>query len=372
MPKIGTNIYKRKDGRYEGRILMGKMPCRKSKYIYVYGKTLREVREKMESVRNQKLKPCGKEMPSMQIASQEWLQKMSMKWKPTTYDLYARIVRLYVDPIIGKYAVSEIDRNVLQTFSEEMINLSRDKRLSDKYRKYACSIVCQIIEYISGSRQLGIKAPAMPEFCIRKEEMELPDAKSLDTLERYLIAHLEDDTCLGILLAMYTGIRIGELCALQWKDIDLENGVIKIHRNLQRIQDCAKEEGRKTKIYVQQPKSTTSIRMLPIADSLLETLKLYQKEPEKYLISGRKVEWAEIRTVQYRFASILRKSGVSQFHFHLLRHTFASRCISTGCDVKSLSEILGHSSVQITMNVYVHSSMRLKKEMLNNVCKLKQ
>lgn len=372
MPKVGTNIYRRKDGRYEGRVLTEKTPCRKSKYIYVYGKTLREVRDKMEAVRNGELSRKIKGQPSMQTASQEWLAEMKAKWKPTTYDLYARIVRQYIDPILGSYAVSEIDRNILKTFSEEMVNRSRDKKLSDKYRRYACSIVCQIIEYISDARELAVKMPGMPDFCVSKDEIELPDAKSLDKLEAYLMEHLEDDTCLGILFAMYTGIRIGELCALQWNDIDLENGVVSIHRNLQRIQNHAETEAGKTKIYIQKPKSTKSVRMLPIADGLLEILKQYRKEPEKYLISGRKAEWAEIRTVQYRFTSILKKCGIGQFHFHLLRHAFASRCISAGCDVKSLSELLGHSSVQITMNVYVHSSMRLKKEMVNNVCRLKQ
>lgn len=371
MPKVGTNIYRRKDGRYEGRVLMEKMPCRKSKYIYVYGKTLREVREKMEAVRNGELVRRENGHPSMQAASQEWLEKMRGKWKPTTYDLYARIVRQYIDPILGSCAVSEIDRSSLKAFSEEMISRSRDKKLSDKYRKYACSIVCQIIAYISDARGLAVKMPCMPDFCVGKDEIELPDAKSLDRLEAYLTDHLENDTCLGILFAMYTGIRIGELCALQWKDIDLESGVVSIHRNLQRIQNRAEAESGKTKIYVQKPKSTKSVRTLPIADGLLEILKQYRKEPEKYLISGRKAEWAEIRTVQYRFTSILKRCGIGQFHFHLLRHAFASRCISAGCDAKSLSELLGHSSVQVTMRVYVHSSMRMKKEMVNNICRLK-
>lgn len=89
-------------------------------------------------------------------------------------------------------------------------------------------------------------------------------------------------------------------------------------------------------------------------------------------MAGKRAKWAEVRTVQYRFASILKKCGLQPFHFHLLRHSFASECIYKGCDLKSLSEILGHSSVQITMNIYVHSNMGAKKEMMNLVCGITQ
>lgn len=369
MPRVGTNIYKRKDGRYEGRILIGKTIYQKPYYVYVYGKTVREVKDKMEKIRKEQ-QGIKKEQPDMRTAAQEWLQKMSIQWKPTTYDVYRRTVRQYIEPILGSYMVSEINRNILETFSAEMINLSKKEELSAKYRKYACAIVCQIIEYASETYQLKLEAPSLPDFRIQRNEMALPDEKDFDLLEAYLIGHLEDDTCMGILVALYTGIRIGELCALQWKDFDLERGTVTIQRNLQRIKNYEEAEEGKTRLCVQRPKTTKSMRVLPIADSLLEILKAHRKKPDQYLISGRKKEWAEVRTVQYRFASILRKCGLEPFHFHLLRHAFASRCIGAGCDMKSLSEMLGHSNVQITMNIYVHTSMQQKKAMVNHICQL--
>lgn len=370
MPKMGTNIYKRKDGRYEGRILVGRTIYQKPRYVYVYGKTVREVKDKIERIRKEEQQCNRKEQPDMRTAAGEWLQKMSGQWKPTTYDVYQRTIQQYIDPILGNYTVSEINRNVLEAFSSEMNNLSRKDELSAKYRKYACAIVCQIVEYTSNTYQLGLEMPRMPDFRIQKDEMKLPGPKDFYILESYLKEHLDNDTCLGILVAKYTGIRIGELCALQWRDIDLEDGTVTIQRNMQRIKNYAEAEEGKTKLSIQKPKTTKSMRVIPIADSLLDILRAHQKEPGKYLISGRKREWAEIRTVQYRFASILKKCGLEPFHFHLLRHAFASQCISAGCDMKSLSEMLGHSNVQITMNIYVHSSMKQKKELVNHICQL--
>lgn len=370
MPKIGTNIYKRKDGRYEGRILIGKTVYQKPRYVYVYGKTVREVKNKIEKFHKEEPIGSRKEPHDVRTAAQEWLQEMHCRWKPTTYDVYRRTIRQYIDPVLGNYTVSEIDRRVLEAFSAEMDNLSQKGELSAKYKKYACAIVCQIIEYTSNSYHLGLEVPQMPDFRIQKDEMKIPGQKDFCILEAYLMNHLEDDTCLGILVAQYTGIRIGELCALQWKDIDLDDGTVTIQRNLQRIKNYGETAEGKTKLCVQKPKTTKSMRVIPIADSLLDILKAYQKEPDQYLISGRKKEWAEIRTVQYRFASILKKCGLEQFHFHLLRHAFASRCIGVGCDMKSLSEMLGHSNIQITMNIYVHSSMQQKKEMVNHICQL--
>lgn len=370
MPKAGINIYKRKDGRYEGRVLLERTVRQKPKYAYVYGKTLREVKSKMEKIREQKTKACKKEQPDMHQAAWEWLQKMEEQWKPTTYDIYRRMVQQYIEPLLGSYPVSDVTKNVLDVFSAEMVSLSKNGTLSPKYRKYACAIACRIIEYTADAYQLEMEIPQIPDFRIAPSEQALPDEKILLRLEAYLMKHLEDDTCLGILLARYTGIRIGELCALQWKDIDLENGMVTIRRNLQRIRNYEADETGKTKLCMQNPKTMRSIRSIPIADSLIKILKEHEKGPEQYLISGKRAEWAEIRTVQYRFASILKKCELEQFHFHLLRHAFASRCICEGCDMKSLSELLGHSSVQITMNIYVHSSVKQKKELVNQVCRL--
>lgn len=370
MPKTGNNIYKRKDGRYEGRILLGKSIYQKPQYIYVYARTLREVKQKMKEVREQEQRKRSVSAVYMRDAAKEWMAEMKPKWKPNTYDTYLRMINRYIEPVLGGYKVEDITKSVLGDFSEDLVNHSEQAKMSEAYRKYICAIVYQILSYAREKHQMEFQIPRLTDFRIQKYEAALPDEKELRCLEEYLLSHLEDATCLGILLAKYTGIRIGELCALQWKDIDLEKGIVTIRRNLQRVKNYGeKSEGEaitgKTKVCLQMPKTAKSSRDIPLADGLIEILSQYQKAPDQYLVPGKKKEWAEVRTVQYRFSAILKKCQISSFHFHLLRHAFASQCVGQGCDVKSLSEILGHSSVQITMNIYVHSSMKQKKDMMN-------
>ena len=368
MSKAGNNIYKRKDGRYEGRI---RRDCR-SKYIYVYARTLREVRKKMENARTRPPRVAYSPCPTVRSSALEWLRAGKNRWKPTTYDRYSQLASLYIIPVLGEYHIGEINRMVLEDFAEEVRLRSHKERLSDAYIKYICSLVCQVIHFAGEKYHLEIPAPCLRFLRSEKEEARMPEERDLERLTAYLTAHSGDDTCLGILLASQTGIRIGELCALQWKDIDLERGIVSIRKNLQRIRNAEQGPGGKTRISTQMPKTLRSQRQIPLPDELIRILKQNRKAPDCYLIAGKFREWTEVRTLQYRFASLLKRCGIRHFHFHLLRHAFASRCIRQGCDIKSLSEILGHSSVSVTMNIYVHSSLKQKKEMINLGCRMEK
>ena len=394
MAKAGNNIYKRKDGRYEGRILMGWNAPQKPRYIYVYARTLREVKQKMDDVRkrNRMNQRGGKNRDlRMQSVAAEWLEAMRKKWKPTTCGMYQSIVYRYILPLLGQYRVTEIGKRLLDEFAASLDERSTRSGLSERYKKYICSITRAIVDYAISVYGLEEKNVSIPDFQVARKAASLPTLQDLERLEEYLMAHLEEDTCLGILVAMNTGIRIGELCALQWKDFDLEKGNLRICRNLQRVrredggnggtdgggqkQNGQEDAGQKcvrTQVCMQMPKTGSSIRVIPLADSLTDILRAVRKSPDSYLVSGRKRAWSEVRTLQYRFCAILKKCGIEPFHFHLLRHAFASRCVELGCDVKSLSEILGHSSVQITMNIYVHSTTKQKKDIMNLVCELQE
>ncbi len=377
MAKTGSNIYKRKDGRYEGRIPKGES-VRQQGYIYVYARTLRELRQKMEEARESR-KQDGRfqqEDWEMEDAAGAWLEENRERWKPTTYAVYYRLVHGRILPALGKYRVAEITQPVFDCFEKELNGSSDGKSLSENYRKLICETVCRILDSAGKRTGLQLQIPRMPAGRREKGETELPDERELQRLEDYLTAHLEEDTCLGILLAACTGIRIGELCALQWGDIDLEGGFLRIRKNLQRVPVCdapgPEEPGKsKTKISTQRPKTPRSQRTIPLPDGLLPLLRAHEKPEGEYLISGKKAPWAEVRTVQYRFSSILKKCGIRPFHFHLLRHAFASRCLDLGCDLKCLSEILGHSSVSTTMNLYIHPTMSRKKQMMNLACKFR-
>ena len=171
----------------------------------------------------------------------------------------------------------------------------------------------------------------------------------------------------GTLFALYTGIRIGELCALQWEDVSLQSATLKVQKTLQRIQDTTKGASSKTKIVITEPKSKCSIRDIPIPKFLVEIARHFSDSPKAYILTGDKLKYTEPRTVQNHFKKYIDSCGIERANFHALRHTFATRCIELGFEIKSLSEILGHANVNITLNRYVHSSFDLKSANMNKL-----
>lgn len=166
---------------------------------------------------------------------------------------------------------------------------------------------------------------------------------------------------IGILISFYTGVRIGELCALKFNDISFETNTMLIDKTMQRIQNF-KGEKNKTDIMISSPKSECSIREIPVPQFILDIITkndLYRRDA--YLLTGDVMRFIEPRTLENKFHKIAAICNVDNVTFHMIRHTFASDCIEAGVDAKSLSEILGHSSVNITLNRYVHSSMQTKK-----------
>ncbi|MFR0985310.1 MAG: site-specific integrase [Frisingicoccus sp.] len=183
--------------------------------------------------------------------------------------------------------------------------------------------------------------------------------KEQEKLCQYLYSDL--NACnIGILISLFTGLRVGEICALRWEDISISEQTIHICRTMQRIQDKSGKNGR-TKIVVTTPKSPCSIRTIPIPEELMQILISFQTSRTGYFLTGSCQKYMEPRTMQNRFKAALKNCSVSNANYHALRHTFATRCVELGFDVKSLSEILGHANVNITMNRYVHPSMELKK-----------
>lgn len=364
MPRRGTNIYKRKDGRWEGRISQNNREGEARKYISVYGKTYTEVKNKMEQLRREGEKSKKVYPMNLDEAVNLWLSERVSYWKPTTYAAYKNITDKYIVPRLGKTRVLRVNNQVMEKFVSDIRFDDEGKQLSNSYLHNICSILIMVLNHMKKRYHYEIELPENPISKARQGQMLLPSERDMSILEKYLIEHASDSTCLGVLIAFYTGIRIGELCALTWEDINLDEEVLYVRKNVQRVKNSDSIKNN-TEILFQKPKTDTSMRSIPLPPVLLPLLKLYKDEDTKYVVKGKKSPWAEPRTLQYRFSGILKQCSIKNFRFHMLRHAFATRCIAKGFDVKSLSEILGHSSVQITLNLYVHSTMQRKKQLMN-------
>ena len=258
----------------------------------------------------------------------QWLEEKKGAWKESTYACYFQIVERHIRGNIGDRDGETFDSASCSTFLEGLHRKRDGGKISSSY---ACSIGMVLRQaFRHMSLEHGRVLPVLRAGKAgRGKPVEVPSDQTMEKLMEYLSEHAGDSTCLGVLLACCTGIRIGELCALKWGDIDLETGVLRVRRNMQRIKKWGKE-GCST-------------------------------------LAGKRKAWAEARTVQYRFGALLKACGIGRFRFHMLRHYFASRCVRKGFDVKSLSEILGHANVKVTLGLYVHSTMEQKREQINGV-----
>ena len=197
----------------------------------------------------------------------------------------------------------------------------------------------------------------------KQPEIQLLDEAEQKTLQQYIGQHQNHST-LGVAIALTGGLHIGEICPLQWRDVDLEKRIFSVTKTMQRIQ-CPTETS-KTKLIITDPKSESSRRQIPIPDCMMSFLLKFKGKPNEYVLTGTEKP-IEPRSMQYRFRTILKNAKLPSIHFHALHHIFASNCIKLGFDVKTLSELLGHSSVEITLNRYVHSSFDQKREYMKRV-----
>ena len=193
---------------------------------------------------------------------------------------------------------------------------------------------------------------------------------SPDILKRIesIIAKQNNLVTLGIIFTLFTGVRIGELCGLRWGDIDLINGYVHVRRTVERIANLDDKMCGKTKVIVSEPKTENSIRIIPMPNFLIEYIKKFREKDDKYLLTAT-TKFTEPSTYYSRYKTFLRQNNLGDYTFHELHHTFATQCVDKGFDIKSLSEILGHSNVTTTMNLYVHPTLQMKKRQMDMLTK---
>ena len=353
MARRGENIYKRKDGRWEGRYKNGFKPDGKTRYSSVYGSSYSEVKILLNTKRAEQKTDCLKCNFTFGELSALWLESIVHNVKESTYSNYGMKLEKHILPYFGAIRYEKLTTKIFNDFIA-------DKLSSGLSARYVCDI-CRVIKSITkfARQKLGYsdKAELLSLPKCEKREGKMLTASQQSLLTNYLNDNISPSN-LGILISAVTGMRIGELCALRWSDIDLEKRIITVGKTMQRIKNTGGKTA--TKIVMTPPKSKTSAREIPVPDVLYSYLKAMQCDNDCYVLTGKKF-FAETRTMQYRFKSVLKKMGLPQVNFHALRHMFATKCVNIGVDVKTLSEILGHCSVELTLNRYVHSSIERKR-----------
>ena len=372
MPRRGENIYKRKDGRWEGRYIKGHS-CGKTKYGYVYARTYSEVKQKLSGLKTGMLLPIKDEKsielqqdsPTFEKISSEWLDSIRPQIKKSSYIKYTNSVKAYLNPVFSSKAIESITR---ADVSALCVKLSQNggaynNGLSSKTITDSLSILRSIFDYAADDKGLLVANIAGISVKTEHSTMRVLSISEQEKLEAALREDLNECN-LGILLCLYTGIRIGELCALTWKDISNTEQMLFINKTMQRLQQLNGGE-KKTEVVITTPKSDCSIRTIPLPDSIYQVLQQNRKGDDTFFLTGMLGKYVEPRTMENRFKRGLIKAEIEAANFHALRHTFATRCVELGFDIKSLSEILGHASVNITLNRYVHPSMELKQKNMN-------
>jgi len=366
MPRKGENIYKRKDHRWEARYIRGRRADGKALYGYCYGKTYKEVKQKLQEAKSNQGTVSEQESRPMEKTfgdcCAEWLQLTRNRVKESTYVKYAGIMEKYILPRFGEGKTQELSSVSLEQFSHDLLHKNG----------LACKTVRDILGILHSAMKYACKQCQESTVEIVYPKNVIKDIRVLSPIEqrvftRYLLRN-GDLYKFGTLLSLMTGIRIGELCALRWLDISLEEEVIRVCATMQRIQSFDPSKGTKTKVIISQPKSRTSARIVPLTKQALALCRLYQcDDPNAFVLTGTSDRFCEPRAMQYRMQKYVSECHLDGVHFHTLRHTFATRCVEVDFEIKTLSEIMGHSSPKITLEKYVHSSLQLKKDNMNKL-----
>ena len=369
MPKQRKNIYLRKGGRWEGRFIKDRV-AGKTHYGYVFGKTYKETERELNAASPGNIATMHSHNDSFAELANEWLLLKTPQLKPSSIAKYTNLLSLYLLPAFGKQQASGILRSDIIQWSRELLTTggAEGKGLSPKTVNSILSLMGNILEFAAreksistaDTKDIAVKQPQKPMRILSRAEQK--------RLSEYLQKNLTPCN-MGILLCLYTGLRIGEICALTWADILIEEQCLYIHQTMQRVQVKGNTE-KKTEVVILPPKSDCSIRRIPIPDEIRQLLLTIQKQDKAYLLTGMVHSYMEPRNMENRFKAATRECNIRKINFHALRHTFATRCVELGFDVKSLSEILGHASVNITMNRYVHPSMELKQKNMNLLSEL--
>lgn len=294
--------------------------------------------------------------------------------KESTAVAYECYIRRHIVPILGDIPICDIHLNTMQTFFNEKSKVLSPKTLLNLrmmlHSVFKHALFLDLIDknYIEFVKLPTVRHKEMRVFSLEEQN------KLMNTLQR-----TDERFAFGVFLCLTTGIRVGEMCGLQWQHIDVTNQTMKIRQTVQRIPNLDYNgSNAKTHIVIGSPKTLFSQRDLPLTEDLIDALHSHKSsieelhgkqitQPDQFIMTRKKNTPIEPRTMQDTFKRLLRDAGLEDTNFHTLRHTFATRALEAGVDFKTLSILLGHSDISVTMNRYAHVLQEPKKAAMRSI-----
>lgn len=354
MARRGENIYKRKDGRYEGRYVIGKNADNRTRFGYVYAASYAEVKARLTERKAAQLPRARACAARRSEAFGEWLER----W-----------LRQDVQPAVRQSTFNNY-RNLARRLCREIgaipLDRLRAEELQEMFGRFqAClarSTRAGLLRMLKSCLRAAMESGMIAENPARKLRLEAEDAAEQRVLTPAEQARLQRTLFaqgdLAAMIGLYMGLRVGEVCGLRWEDIDCEEGTLRVCRTVQR---CAAGGKGGTFLMIGAPKTTSARRVVPTPSFLLERLRALPGADGMGFIFARNGRATEPRTLQRRLEGSLRRAGIRGAHFHTLRHTFATRLLELGADLKTISVLLGHRSPKITLELYAHATLEQRR-----------